>query len=98
MVGHADLAQEALDKSLEIREEAGLPFGTPLNVFDLCELLRSKVRVRFADYSMEGCYSRSEQPLIEVSALRPLTEPSTGNVECDERLGGLLKHYYRKAT
>jgi hypothetical protein len=30
-VGHAGLAQEALDKSLEIREEAGLPFGTPLS-------------------------------------------------------------------
>jgi IrrE N-terminal-like domain len=71
-VRHADLAQEALDKTLEVREEAGLPFGTPLNVFDLCELLKPKVRVRFADYSMEGCYSRSDRPQIEVSALRPL--------------------------
>jgi IrrE N-terminal-like domain len=71
-VQHADLAQEALDRSLEVREEAGLPFGTPLNVFDLCELLTPKVRVRFAGYSMEGCYSRSDRPLIEVSALRPL--------------------------
>jgi hypothetical protein len=69
---HVDLAQEALDKSLEVREEAALPFGTPLNVFDLCERLTPKVRVRFADYSMEGCYSRSDRPLIEVSALRPL--------------------------
>jgi hypothetical protein len=71
-VQRADLAQEALDKSLEVRQEAGLPFGTPLNVFDLCELLKPKVRVRFADYSMEGCYIRSDRPLIEVSALRPL--------------------------
>jgi hypothetical protein len=55
-----------------VRQEAGLPFGTPLNVFDLCELLKPKVRVRFADYSMEGCYIRSDRPLIEVSALRPL--------------------------
>ncbi|HEV3143075.1 MAG TPA: ImmA/IrrE family metallo-endopeptidase [Gemmataceae bacterium] len=68
----ADLAQEALDKSLEVREEAGVQFGTPVNVFDLCELLDPKVRVRFADYSMEGCYIRSERPLIEVSTLRPL--------------------------
>src|SRR4051812_27240908 len=71
-VRKADLAQEALDKSLEVREEAGLKLGTPLNVFDVCEKLNPKVRVRFADYSMEGCYQRSDRPLIEVSALRPL--------------------------
>jgi len=71
-VQYADLAREALDKSLEVREEAGIPFGTPLNVYDLCELLTPRVRVRFADYSMEGCYCRSDRPLIEVSALRPL--------------------------
>ena len=67
-----DLAQEALDKSLEVREEVVIPFGVPLNVFDLCERLTPKVRVRFADYSMEGCYFRSDRPLIEVSALRPI--------------------------
>jgi Zn-dependent peptidase ImmA (M78 family) len=71
-VQRADLAQEVLDKSLEVRQEAGLPFGTPLNIFDLCERLKPKVRVRFANYSMEGCYIRSDRPLIEVSALRPL--------------------------
>src|SRR5262245_32908607 len=71
-VQRADLIQEALDKSVELRQEAGLPFGTPVNVFDLCELLEPKVRVCFADYSMEGCYVRSDRPLIEVSALRPL--------------------------
>jgi Zn-dependent peptidase ImmA (M78 family) len=71
-VQYADFARVALDKSLEVREEAGLPLGTALNVYDLCELLTPKVRVRFADYSMEGCYSRSDRPLIEVSALRPL--------------------------
>lgn len=72
IVQYADLAREAQDKSLEVREEAGIPFGTPLNVYDLCELLQPRVRVRFADYSMEGCYCRSDRPLIEVSALRPL--------------------------
>ena len=59
-------------RRLKSREEAGIPFGTPLNVYDLCELLQPRVRVRFADYSMEGCYCRSDRPLIEVSALRPL--------------------------
>jgi hypothetical protein len=72
IVANADLVQEALDKSLEVREEAGVPFGVPLNVYDLCERLTPKVRVRFADYSMEGCYFRSDRPLIEVSALRPI--------------------------
>lgn len=71
-VANADLVQEALDKSLEVREEAGITFGVPLNVYDLCERLTPKVRVRFADYSMEGCYFRSGRPLIEVSALRPI--------------------------
>lgn len=72
IVASADLAQEALDKSLEIREEVGVPFGSPLNVFDLCESLNPKVRVRLADYSMEGCYFRSDRPMIEISALRPI--------------------------
>ena len=71
-VGNADLAEDALDKAAEVREEAGLPFGTPVNVYDLCEKLSPQVRVRFANYSMEGCYHRSDRPLIEVSALRPL--------------------------
>ena len=71
-VQSADLAQEALDNSLEVRQEAALPFGTPLKVFDLCERLKPKVRVRFAAYSMEGCYIWSDRPLIEVSALRLL--------------------------
>ena len=62
----------ALEKTLEVREEAGLPFSTPVNVYDICERLTPKVRVRFADYSMEGVYERSARPLIEISALRPL--------------------------
>ena len=72
IVANRDLVQEALDKSLEVREEVGIPFGVPLNVFDLCERLAPKVRVRLADYSMEGCYFRSDRPLIEISALRPI--------------------------
>jgi hypothetical protein len=71
-VKYAELAQEALDKALEVREEARVPFGMPLNIFDLCESLTPRVRVRLAEYSMEGCYCRSARPLIEVSALRPL--------------------------
>jgi Zn-dependent peptidase ImmA (M78 family) len=58
--------------ALEVRERTGLDFGTPLNVFDLCDRLTPKVRVLFVDYSMEGCYLRSDRPLIQVSGLRPL--------------------------
>jgi len=68
----AELAREALDRTLELRQEVGLAFGVPLNVYDLCERLVPRVRIRFAEYSMEGCYHRSERPLIEVSALRPI--------------------------
>ena len=71
-VQHADLAQEALDKAAEVRQEAGLAFGTPVNVYDVCGKLNPAVRVMFTDYSMEGCYVRGDRPLIKVSALRPL--------------------------
>ncbi|MFO0824970.1 MAG: ImmA/IrrE family metallo-endopeptidase [Gemmataceae bacterium] len=69
---HVDLAQEALDKAAEIRQEVGLPFGVPVNVYDICGKLTPSVRVLFTDYSMEGCYVRGDRPLIEVSALRPI--------------------------
>lgn len=72
IASYINQAREALDKSLEVREAVGIPFGVPLNIYDLCESLTPKIRVRFANYSMEGCYCRSERPLIEVSALRPL--------------------------
>ena len=68
----AEMAKEALEKSLEIREEADLDFKSPLNIFDLCGNLTPNVRVLFVDYSMEGCYSRCDRPLIKISALRPL--------------------------
>ncbi|HVX10279.1 MAG TPA: ImmA/IrrE family metallo-endopeptidase [Pirellulales bacterium] len=72
MVDRTALAQDALQMALEVRERAGIDFGTPLNVFDLCDRLSPKVRVLFVDYNMEGCYLRSSRPLIQVSALRPL--------------------------
>ena len=66
------LAREALDASLDFRGRAGCDLGTPINVFDLCAALTPQVRVLFTDYSMEGCYLRSDRPLIKVSALRPI--------------------------
>ena len=54
IASRTDLAAEALEKSLEIREEADLDFKSPLNVFELCRQLTPSVRVLFVDYSMEG--------------------------------------------
>lgn len=67
-----NLAREALEGALEVREKVGLGFSAPLNIFDLCDRLVPNVRVLFVDYSMEGCYLRSNRPLIKLSALRPL--------------------------
>ena len=72
IVQRVPLAREALEKALEMREQCGFEFGTPVNVFDLCDYVKPKVRLLFVDYSMEGCYLRSDRPLIQVSALRPL--------------------------
>ena len=73
IVQFADLARESLDRSLEVREEANIPFGIPLNIYDLCEFYRSEsagsVR-RFLQHG--GLLLPSDRPLIEVSSLRPL--------------------------
>lgn len=66
-----DLANEALEKSLEIREEHGYDFRSPLCIYELCE--RAGVKVRFVDdVSMEGLYVALAKPTILISSLRPL--------------------------
>lgn len=67
-----DLAKEALEKSLEVREEHGYDFRSPLCVYELCE--KAQVAVRFTDdiTSMEGVYAALKRPKIVLSALRPL--------------------------
>ena len=72
IVQRTSLAREALERALEVRERAGLDFGSPINIFDLCDRLQPAVRVLFVDISMEGCYLQSDRPLIKISALRPL--------------------------
>ncbi len=71
-INRKSLAREALDASLDYRGRANCELGTPINVFDLCAALNPQVRLLFTDYSMEGCYLRSDRPLIKVSALRPI--------------------------
>lgn len=71
MVSMRALAQRANDKALEVRDRAGLDFRSPVNVYDLCDALR--VKVRFVDIaSMEGLlYVDRGRPSIVLSALRP---------------------------
>ncbi len=68
----SDLAKEALEKSLEVREQHGYDFRSPICVYDLAA--RASVKVQFVDnISMEGLYVALAKPTIIISALRPLT-------------------------
>jgi Zn-dependent peptidase ImmA (M78 family) len=67
-----NLAKEALEKSLEVREEHGYDFRSPLCVYEFAA--RARVRVQFVDeVSMEGIYAALAKPTILISALRPLS-------------------------
>jgi hypothetical protein len=66
--------EAGLDKSLEVREQCGFDFKTPLSIYDVCDELG--VAVRFTnDVSMEGVYVAAglNKPTIILSALRPLS-------------------------
>ena len=70
-VTRSDLATTALEKSLEIREEYGYDFRSPLCIYELAA--RARVKVQFVDdVSMEGIYAALAKPTILLSALRPL--------------------------
>lgn len=65
------LAQLALDKSLDVREDGGFDFMSPLCIYDLCDTLG--VKVQFVDdISMEGIFVPFKRPTILLSSLRPL--------------------------
>ena len=65
------LARQALEKSLEVREEYGYDFRSPLCVYDLSDC--AGVKVQFVnDVSMEGVYAALAKPTILLSSLRPL--------------------------
>ncbi len=67
-----DLAGQALERSLEIRDEHDYDYRSPLCVYELCA--KARVRVRFVDdVSMEGVYAALAKPTILLSSLRPLT-------------------------
>jgi Zn-dependent peptidase ImmA (M78 family) len=71
IVTRKNLAREALDQALEVREEAEIAFNVPLCIYGLCD--RLGVRVQFVDINMEGLYLASKRPLIHISSLRPLS-------------------------
>lgn len=69
-MSRTDLAKQALEKSLEIREEYGYDFRSPLCVYELADC--AHVTVRFVDdVSMEGVYASLAKPKILISSLRP---------------------------
>lgn len=69
-MSRTDLAKQALEKSLEIRDEYGYDFRSPLCVYELAD--RARVTVRFVDdVSMEGVYASLAKPKILISSLRP---------------------------
>jgi Zn-dependent peptidase ImmA (M78 family) len=70
IVTRKNLAREALDRALEVREEAKIAFNVALCVYGLCD--RLGVRVQFVDINMEGLYQVSKRPLILLSSFRPL--------------------------
>jgi len=69
-LSRTELAKQALEKSLEIREEYGYDFRSPLCVYELAQ--KARVAVRFIDdVSMEGVYAALAKPKILISSLRP---------------------------
>ena len=65
------LARQALEKSLEVREEYRYDFRSPLCVYELAD--RAGVKVQFVnDVSMEGFYAALAKPTVLLSSLRPL--------------------------
>ena len=64
------LTEQALEKSLEVREEYGYDFRSPLCVYELAD--RAGVKVQFVDdVSMEGVYAALTRPTVLLSSLRP---------------------------
>jgi Zn-dependent peptidase ImmA (M78 family) len=65
-----DLAQRALQRSIEVRRQAKVGINGAVDPFELCA--RLGVKVQFVDVSMEGFYRPGRKPRILLSALRPL--------------------------
>ncbi len=64
------LAQQAQQKAIDVRRKTDFDNKSPLCIYGLCDKLN--VRVKFVDISMEGIYLQEAEPVILLSALRPL--------------------------
>lgn len=86
-----DLAKQSLERSLEVREEHGYDFRSPLCVYELAD--RAGVKVQFVDdISMEGIYAALAKPTILISSLRPLARRA---FTCAHELG---HHFFGHGT
>ena len=57
--------------------------------------LRARVRAFVAHYHLESNHQGLDNELINPAPTMPETE---GGVRCRERLGGMLRYYYREAA
>lgn len=86
-----DLAKQALERSLEVREEYGYDFRSPLCIYELAD--RAGIKVQFVDdISMEGIYAALAKPTILISSLRPLARRA---FTCAHELG---HHFFGHGT
>jgi Zn-dependent peptidase ImmA (M78 family) len=70
MTSRKGLAKDALMKAARVRRGAGLRPEVPLCIYDLAASLG--IEVRFLDLpSLEGMYSKTPEPVIVISSLRP---------------------------
>lgn len=76
------LANQAMEKSIDVRAEGKLDLMSPICIYELCDA--HNVQVRFVDINMEGAYVADTKPLILLSALRPLPRR---NFTCAHELG-----------
>ncbi len=77
-----ELARQAMYKSAEVRQKAGIANNQAISIYDLCHKLG--ITVRFVDISMEGMYLGGQKPTFLLSALRPLPRR---NFTCAHELG-----------
>jgi hypothetical protein len=69
--------------------------GCPASHFIV--LGESHLRHILSEYETHYNLERCHQGVGNVPLVPQLESPADGTIECRERLGGLLKHYYRKA-
>ena len=71
MADRNKMANDAMLRSIEARQQAGFDLHSPICIYEMCE--KHRILVRFHSIgSMEGFYERGTKPRIHLSSLRPL--------------------------